>query len=593
MVKHTLPLEVPDFSDVVKNKTTFLRLSRYLSSNIPEIIPKGSPTDTQDTQILVVECLRHLEVAIQDGLLQHVNATDAFRLISRLMPHMTAWMSYLARNIMVQRDFGGYADVAAPMIFLIDIICSIPQLSSQLCGIRDHSNPTRAFMSETFPLISLHIFSTPTPECQLKYVWGAFNIIKFLHAMKADLSYAEDVEHRFIQEPFLVVKAFTFTIVGSYEMLMVSTHQREASQAVFMLMTAHEVLGFLDTPAFWEESFRQDHVRWTCIALKALCVCPLLQKEATVLLGTGKNIPTLDVTVVCVKVVGLRLSRLLYEGDVVWVGRQILDPGHDVMFHLLRFDQVVRLRYLQQNKPQDKEVVDIWSHISDRIAPYLFCYSLIRPALHLMSRFSDAIPAPMLGQRVLQYSMIREGFRKRMPTLCDNPACPNLNDRKKPKRCAACRLFFYCCTSCQRDSWRHGHRERCAEIQKSLTVAQNAERSAIEIAFLRYILASSDPTASRELICIHVFDFTNAGPMKREVSYQIHLFKSLDNFAELARRWSAGEGIIVCAVFPIFDGQTERRLSMVSNEDLLRYQHGSSITYRADDRQLLFPRSRQ
>ncbi|KAF9034223.1 hypothetical protein BDZ89DRAFT_1062652 [Hymenopellis radicata] len=592
MVEHASSLEIPDFSDVVENKHTFLRLSRYLSSNIPESIPKGPSTDTRDTEILVVACLRHLEVAVQDGLHQHVNATDAFMpLISRLMPRMTAWMSYLARNIMVQRDFGRHADVAAPMIFLIDLICTIPQLSSQLCGLPDHSNPTRAFMSETFPLIALHIFSTPTSECQPKYVWAAFNIIEFLHSVKPN-----NVERRFMQEPFLVVKAFTFTVVGTYEMLMTSTDEREASQAVFMLMLVHEVLGFLDAPAFWEESFRQDHVRWTCVALKALCVCPLLQKEVTVL---GKNIHILDATLDCVNTVVMRLSRLLDEGDVVWVGLQILDPDHDVILHLLRFHQVVKLRYLQQNKPLDKDVGNVvWSHILNRITTYLFCYSLVHPARRLLKRLlhDEAVrrdPALVSWQHcVKSFNWLRKVFRIRIPdTLCDNGACPNLNDVKKPKCCAACRLFFYCCTSCQRDSWHHGHRERCAEIRKSLTVAQNAERSAIEIAFLKYTLASWDPRVSRELIRVHVFDFTtNDVPMTKEVSYRIDLFESLDNFAELARRWSAGEGILVCMVLPTFNhGKTERRLYLLPNEDLRRVRYGDSVTYRANDRQLLFP----
>ncbi|KAF9034225.1 hypothetical protein BDZ89DRAFT_531154 [Hymenopellis radicata] len=599
MVEHALPLEIPDFSDVVENKTTFLRLSRYLSSNIPESIPKGPSTDTRDTQILVVACLRHLEVAVQDSrLLQHsVNATDALMLISRLMPRMTAWMSYLARNIMVQRDFGRLGDVAASMIFLLNIICCIPQLASQLGGLPDHSNPTRAFLSETFPLIALHIFSSPTSECQPKYVWSAFNIIKFLHCMKADLPYAEDVERRFIQEPFLVVKAFTFTVIGSYEILMASTHEGEASYAVFMIMTVHHVLEFLDTPAFREESLRQDHVRWTCIALKAMCVCPLLRNEVNVLLGTGELIP-LDATLRCVKVVAMRLGRLLFHGDVVWVGRQILDPEHDVMFHLLRFYQLVKLRCVQRNKPLDEKVImvdAVWSHILTSIKPYLFCYALLRPARRLLSRLSDAKPDedPALTsfeQCILQFDRLREAFYERMPTLCDNAACPNLNDMKKPKRCAACRLFFYCCTSCQRDSWRHGHRERCAQIRESLTAAQDPECSAIDIAFLKYILVLSSVDLTASTSGIYVFDLTTDDPIQSpEVSYEIDLFKSLDNFAELAPTWSAGEGILICVVLPTIHETTERRLFLVSNQDLAAFQHESSITYRANDRQLLFP----
>ncbi|KAF8875549.1 hypothetical protein CPB85DRAFT_1345528 [Mucidula mucida] len=174
-----------------------------------------------------------------------------------------------------------------------------------------------------------------------------------------------------------------------------------------------------------------------------------------------------------------------------------------------------------------------------------------------------------------------------MPTLCDNAACPNLNDTKKLKRCAACRLFFYCCTSCQRDSWRRGHRERCNELQKSQRVARYGERSTIEIAFLKYVLVSSCSAAAPEMICVHVFDFTSGGPMKNEESYQIDLFKSLDNFAKVAQLWSAGEGIIVCVILPTFHEETARRLYLVSHEDLRRVRHGSSITYRANDRQLL------
>ncbi|PNH08846.1 hypothetical protein TSOC_004577 [Tetrabaena socialis] len=57
----------------------------------------------------------------------------------------------------------------------------------------------------------------------------------------------------------------------------------------------------------------------------------------------------------------------------------------------------------------------------------------------------------------------------RVLRLCGNPGCRNLGGGDveadlKLQQCSGCRVLRYCCTDCQREHWRQGHKAECAAV---------------------------------------------------------------------------------------------------------------------------------
>ena len=49
---------------------------------------------------------------------------------------------------------------------------------------------------------------------------------------------------------------------------------------------------------------------------------------------------------------------------------------------------------------------------------------------------------------------------------CHDDRCGRLQPRSTLKRCSACKKMYYCSSECQLHHWRHGHKEKCKDIQE-------------------------------------------------------------------------------------------------------------------------------
>ncbi|KAF7320583.1 hypothetical protein HMN09_00142700 [Mycena chlorophos] len=73
-----------------------------------------------------------------------------------------------------------------------------------------------------------------------------------------------------------------------------------------------------------------------------------------------------------------------------------------------------------------------------------------------------------------------------MNRACDNLDCGQILDRHQFKRCGGCQATFYCSRACQKNDWKLGHREGCAEGKEQRT--HLSAFSLRDLEFIRYFL---------------------------------------------------------------------------------------------------------
>ncbi|KAF9019095.1 hypothetical protein BDZ89DRAFT_1073296 [Hymenopellis radicata] len=537
----------------------------------------------------------------------NVIALETNALVLKIMPYLSNCMSYFATHIIIpgrESEFrhnfaqlsatllAGVADSAEIHFGVYREIISLPAPQE----LRSEGNTL--FLSCILPVL-LFDDTSSSPASREEVVFHCFRVLGCLVSVDFSLLPPQ------VKELYNAVKAETEALCHpqyrSPSAVNLQTSRPEYYRIINYLATAYRgIFFFFAVRGILCRLMDNDHVRWTCEMLCAICKSKQLRQFVVIAplpMSFGKNSGAglLTMSNACVDIGAKHLDRLIIVFGPA-VAQQVFKEGAVLstvrMLHLVTQAYLAKIIHASTIDNTVRETTIFLEHAF----VYLVYRSVLKYAIRTEQQMKRFLTSELLAttswkaynKHLNDMTVLYKLYQHHPVTICDGPECPNLDSPEPyPLRvCSGCAVYYYCSEACQKRAWEARHREICPSYQEAreFNLSQAVtSRDNLFFCYIRREVMRAHVDADKSLV--RHLDFSKFPPvveLRTIDSYNTAGTPEHDQF-RVPELPNNGGGVPMVTIMPLGDNdmkRVERYNDDISCRGVITYN--SLVTFRND-----------